>query len=708
MKISRTYSILLIFFALAFKAVSQPILIENSTNHVIIDYLQNNPNNTYRTSDTLSLPFFDDFSYNSVYPSSKYWTDNFVFVNRSFGDNPPSMGVATFDAIDDKGKLYGHASSSTFLADMLTSKYINLESITYTNPIQISTSLLWYYSANDDMYFPSDSLWYNDSGILLNCKTDPTTYNVAMAVFYKKNPEGSYINTANNLYYFNVSNSEFIKIEPLITHVYSPSDSIYMSFYYQPQGLSGNAPEFADSLVLQFSTSTKPWTSVWRKEGSVNTEFTQVMIPIDNLDYFTNSFRFRFMNYASTGTSYLPSWNSNCDFWNIDYVLIDKGRSTNKPHHDDIVFINKQVQLLEQYTNIPWKHYNYNNSLKMDSLEFSIRNLNDTLKQVFRLFNIYERKDIPLQTFQYLAGSENINPLADMNLKFPANVNYFNSTEPDTVSFSIIATISSGTTEGYEHFRKNDTLIQTHSFKNYYAYDDGTSENGFGLSGTGTQNALLAYKFTTLKADTLRGISMFFNRTINDANQKYFILQVWKDNNGKPGELIHSQTGQRPMFPDGLNKFHYYALDTARFVSGTFYVGWKQTTTDLLNVGFDVNNDVRHNTFYNIAGSWLVSPYEGALMIRPVFSDSPVLSNSLNNNNDISLTIFPNPTNNFLNIKTDSDIIRIEFFDYTGRKLINCQSANTVVDVSGLEQGIYLVKIETLAGVFIQKVVIRH
>ena len=36
----------------------------------------------------------------------------------------------------------------------------------------------------------------------------------------------------------------------------TPADSLYLSFYYQPQG-NGNAPEEQDSLVLQFGTTTQ-------------------------------------------------------------------------------------------------------------------------------------------------------------------------------------------------------------------------------------------------------------------------------------------------------------------------------------------------------------------------------------------------------------------------------------------------------------------
>ena len=38
-------------------------------------------------TDTLNLPYFDDFSYDKIYPSTKYWTDSFVFINNSFGQD---------------------------------------------------------------------------------------------------------------------------------------------------------------------------------------------------------------------------------------------------------------------------------------------------------------------------------------------------------------------------------------------------------------------------------------------------------------------------------------------------------------------------------------------------------------------------------------------------------------------------------------------
>ncbi|MGB3798645.1 MAG: T9SS type A sorting domain-containing protein, partial [Lewinella sp.] len=88
---------------------------------------------TYRSTFTVdreavSLPFFDDFSYDDVRPEVTYWQDADVLVNRSYGVRPPSVGVATFDAVDFAGQSYplaGNGRRST-PRDYLTSVPIRL------------------------------------------------------------------------------------------------------------------------------------------------------------------------------------------------------------------------------------------------------------------------------------------------------------------------------------------------------------------------------------------------------------------------------------------------------------------------------------------------------------------------------------------------------------------------------------------------------
>ena len=44
-------------------------------------------------ADTIDLPFFDDFSGQSIFPDSKNWIDNFVFINNTYSDKQITAGI---------------------------------------------------------------------------------------------------------------------------------------------------------------------------------------------------------------------------------------------------------------------------------------------------------------------------------------------------------------------------------------------------------------------------------------------------------------------------------------------------------------------------------------------------------------------------------------------------------------------------------------
>ena len=76
-----------------------------------------------RSDQALTLPFADDFSDNVGYPNPAYWEDRQVYINRSLGLNPPSIGVATLDGLDAQGLPYGGGYGGS---DTLTSHPIDL------------------------------------------------------------------------------------------------------------------------------------------------------------------------------------------------------------------------------------------------------------------------------------------------------------------------------------------------------------------------------------------------------------------------------------------------------------------------------------------------------------------------------------------------------------------------------------------------------
>jgi hypothetical protein len=78
------------------------------------------------TLSTSDLPFFDDFTYQGPYPDEDLWLDEQVYINRTFAENPPSYGFATFDGVDRKGNPYDFFDG---VADRLTSKAIDISTL---------------------------------------------------------------------------------------------------------------------------------------------------------------------------------------------------------------------------------------------------------------------------------------------------------------------------------------------------------------------------------------------------------------------------------------------------------------------------------------------------------------------------------------------------------------------------------------------------
>lgn len=80
---------------------------------------------------------------------------------------------------------------------------------------------------------------------------------------------------------------------------------------------------------------------------------------------------------------------------------------------------------------------------------------------------------------------------------------------------------------------------------------------------------------------------------------------------------------------------------------------------------------------------------------------------TLSNNSfeKIKVSIYPNPIQNELHIETGEVVNSVEIFDLLGKQIL--KSINKNIDVSGLEKGIYLVKINTDNGILTQKIIKR-
>lgn len=108
------------------------------------NFIQQKANNRITA---LSLPFFDDFYQQEIYPNVALWQDNFVFINTTYPKETVTIGVATFDGTDASGKPYNSAANptATFPADKLTSNPIDLSGLTADSNVYLS----FYYLRGD-------------------------------------------------------------------------------------------------------------------------------------------------------------------------------------------------------------------------------------------------------------------------------------------------------------------------------------------------------------------------------------------------------------------------------------------------------------------------------------------------------------------------------------------------------------------------------
>ena len=654
------------------------------------------------------LPFFDDFSHSNTYPDSTKWTDNNVLVNDGFPLCPPSRKGATFDVLDADGKVYSYAISNAFIAEYLTSVRIRLDSIMEPEPRALT-----------------------------------------------------------------------------------PADSIYLSFYYQPQG-NGNSPEEQDSLVLQFGTTTErkeflfldyqsydiadifaemqvdtlfpgdtiwasvgcqpglfalvtdtltpmtqgsiavpcdsvfttvadtTWYHIWSVPGQTLEDFMnendgqyfkQVMIPITDLKYFRNDFYFRFYNYASIVGSSLPSNRSNEDNWSIDFVYLNINRTIDDTDYPMLTFSGQQPSFFNRYQSIPYRQYRINPyTLTREYLDIDVANLDGIDHEANYYYTVqkigggqnYTRTVSPTtippyKTNGYLQCSEYESPACpNVGELFAISLDY------DSVSYQINHYLYDSTANP----PLVDSMVYRIGMYNYYAYDDGIPELGFGVRPAGGR---FAVRFDVADFDTIQGVQLLFNHTLNDANNKYFDIVIWKDANGKPGEELYRLENQRPQWQDQIYRFSYYKFDKTVALAGAFYIGIEQRSDDLINIGFDTSIDNIDYNFVNTNGSWQQSSKHGSLMIRPVVGASYFIGVEENGPSTGSgaFVVYPNPVSNILHIESDIDGGQLSIYDLMGRMVYQSEY-QTEIPVSQLNDGLYSLSIITSEGQVInQKFIIR-
>ncbi len=565
--------------------------------------------------------------------------------------------------------------------------------------------------------FPTSELW-ESSDVLCNLNYAINPPNIGVATF-------DAINSKGELYEWLTTTpqgADTLTSLP-INLAYPASDSIYLSFSFQPRGL-GIDPTDRDSLVLELwdEVQTK-WVRAWsasytkdslrqnnilnKKSKKVESDtlhktFHNAIICIEDEGFLTSNFKFRFINYASISeNATVPGLLYNSDHWHIDMVYLNKDRFFEDTVFNDVAFSRPIKNLMINYTSVPWSHFSSAYSSEFPSplkINTYYKNLGPITWLVSTKFNIYDLSGLKPDSL-FPGGVANIDPYQEYFYSrfFDLSIK---SAWQDSAKYSIQSIITLFNTPKSTiptHFLYNDTISRVIEFHNYYSFDDGSAEMGYGLFGEGTIGATIAQKFYNYKADTLKGVMIYFNRTYNDANDKPFRLMVWSDDNGKPGNVIYQKNSVRPKFTDSLNKFSVYRIEPLVIPAGNFYIGWMQENQDMLNVGFDMNTDNKSRLFYNMYGDWENTQKEGTLMIRPILGKMhqiPTNVTPIPTNQNIS--VYPNPAKDNISIKVDNDaeIAAIQIINSVGNVVLSQNYySQEPINIQNIPTGLYIVKV---------------
>lgn len=664
---------------------------------------------TEATEITTTLPFFDDFTTSKIYPNQQYWVGKQVFINKDFPYLPPNTAAATFDVLDEKGEVYSNASIRAFKADTLQSVLIRLDSIFEQTPQALS--------AADSLYF---SFYYQPQG--RGDKPETQDSLILQFGYPTGELELDFVDSTRVWIDDYLLANQIDSIFPLDT-LFAPFGCDTNLFIISNQILT-----WGDTLMIPCDSVFKPatnWTTVWAMQGGQTLEefyaeestyFKQVLIPVTDPNFFSERFQIRFFNYGSIAENSLPTYRSNVDQWNIDMVYLDKGRDFKDTTYTKISFTERAPSFLKRYQAMPYKQYRADptNAVR-PAFELFITNLDSiTHNTTYR----YKATQINgSQTFSYDGGNCNLLPFSVSGFQTcesgcgaahacPPVASLFSlDFDRDSTSYLITHYISDSTLA----VPLTDSIQFTQGFYNYFAYDDGTPELGYGLEPAG---AHMAVQYKMVVPDTLNGVQMLFNRTYDDANNNFFDIVVWKDNNGKPGEEIYRLQRQRPIWDETLYGFHYYSFPHPLVINGTFYIGLMQEDIGSINIGFDASLDNSQYNFYKSDDQWSNSLYAGSIMIRPVVGSSYFVGNEeIITSENPKLNIFPNPASTLINLRADgfdnNNTTEISIFDLTGRRVYSSKWQNQI-KLDFLTKGIYLIRVNNASGQYAtQKLLIK-
>ncbi len=570
--------------------------------------------------------------------------------------------------------------------------------------------------------FPNPDLWSEGKTVFVNQTYPDSCVSIGVATLDGVNENGDLYSTDNGHYPSDTLISTDISLD------WGPEEEkVYFSFFFQGGG-KGDAPNEKDTLKLEFFNSdSSKWYRIWDTVEVKSNTFQQVIIPVDTL-FRGTAFKFRFTNWTTTDNREVDgndeSGVANSDLWHIDYIQLKKADTEDAMKViNDAAFVYPLMPTHSLYHALPYKHLTFSQGDRRPTSDIVVRtSFRDilgaensvTVKRTHATYNIYKGQRVLLNLSEEFEN-EQFDEFVKYTDDFTSAYNHNGNQSYGLFEYMSYLDIRP------EQYRWNDTVKKIEVYKDYYAYDDGTAEYGFGLPGNGGVNMRLAYKFPLAineanPEDTLTAIDFHFIKTRNNASSDVeFQICVWEQNGDEPGELLYPPITEKGeldgpvLTPDtnlGINEFMRVKLIQELIVRGTIYIGFIQKNIGMLGIGYDINSNSRSQIYTNDGTQWRKTSSSipaGALMMRPVFGNYVYVGTEEHKSDPVKemFRVYPNPVKDKLTIEPlagtgDIANYRVSVFNVLGKCVVNELIPEQNVDFSSYPSGLYLVKIRNV------------
>ena len=593
--------------------------------------------------DSINLPFVEDFSYAGPYPDPDLWLDNNVFINNTMGFNAPSVGVASFDGINSKGRPYGGVGEID-TADFLTSNYINLKD--FINPDGSKRDLTIADNILMSFFLQPKGLAYA-----------PTEVDSLVLQFRDASGNWNFIKAYKGIPNAQLNKNPLDTVPPFVYYTVPINEAKYLYGKFQFRFFNvvnvGGAYEFfhldyikiaANRLVanknlddLAFVEPPKP---ILKRYTSMPWKHAQPQLATEIRDTFSAKFYNHFTTQRNPTNTNLKVTASNGTVAVSNFTILD-GINIPPSVFYTSVAKNYPASLKQQLATIPAT----TEKLQITS-EYSLtiegQEGKDLKKAASRndmttsttVFDNYFAYDDGTAEMQFSATGDGM----QIAVRYRANVAdslrgvmfffpHINGDAPKDATFNI---------KIWKDSLKLNPIFQMKNVKPFY--------------------------LTTL-ADTLQGFSSY--KTV--------------DTLGRPIPIP----------------------------AGDFYIGWQNVGDVKIPIGLDRNNQDKTQYLYQyLSGAWeQVSAVRkiGAVMVRPVLGNQPVRNSSTLKVNEIPLsevmTISPNPTTDrlYFDVKKGlSEDYEMSVFNLTGQLQKREILRGSEMLLNNFDSGVYFLKIRNL------------